>query len=80
MKDGITYMDYTRKFPVRSFNRMVTMFIMYNWNSNSILSEAIPNKKDKTIIREFKEKIKYLTNRGFKPRFNIFDIIIVSKA
>ena len=52
---------------------------MYDWSSNSILSEAIPNTKDETIIRIFKGKIKYLTKRGFKPRFNILDNI-ASKA
>ena len=58
---------------------MVTMFIMYDSSSNSILAEAIPNTKDKTIIKTFKEKINYLTTRGFKPRFNVLDNI-ASKA
>ena len=69
------YMDYTGKFPVRSIDKMVTMFIMYDCSSKSILAEAILNTKDKTIIKVFKEKIKYLTKRGFKPRFNILDNI-----
>ena len=79
LKDGTTYMDCTGKFPVRSIDGMVTMFIMYDWSSNSILAEAIPNTKDKTIIKVFKEKLSYLTRRGFKPRFNILDNI-ASKA
>ena len=37
------------------------------------------NTKDKTIICVFKEKIEYLTSRGFKPKFNILDNI-ASKA
>ena len=55
------------------------MFIMHDWSSNSILAEAILNTKDKTIIKVFKEKLSYLTRRGFKPRFNILDNI-ASKA
>ena len=30
MKDGTTYIDCTGKFPVRSINGMVTMFIKYD--------------------------------------------------
>ena len=78
-KDGTTYMDCTGKFPIRSVDGMVTIFILYDWSSNAILAEPIPNTKDKIIIRVFKEKIEYLTSRGFKPKFNILDNI-ASKA
>ena len=78
-KDGTTYMDCTGKFPVRSLDGMVTKFIMYDWSSNSILAEPIPNTKDETIIKVFREKLEYLKKRGFKPRFNILDNI-ASKA
>ena len=78
-KDGTTYMDCTGKFPVRSLEGMVTMFIMYDWSSNSIQAEPIANTKDETIIEVFREKLEYLKKRGFKPRFNILDNI-ASKA
>ena len=78
-KDGTTYMDCTGKFPVRSLEGMVTMFIMYDWSSNSIQAEPIANTKDETIIKVFREKLEYLKKRGFKPRFNILDNI-ASKA
>ena len=78
-KDGTTYMDCTGKFPVKSLDGMVTMLIMYDWSSNSILAEPIENTKDETIINAFREKIEYLRKRGFKPRFNILDNI-ASKA
>ena len=75
MKDGTMYMDCTGNFPVKSINGIATVFIMYDWSSNSILAEAIPNMKDKIIIKVTKEKISYLTRRGFKPRFNNLDNI-----
>ena len=78
MKDGTTYMDCTGKFSVRSIDGMATTFVMYDWSSN-ILAKATPNTKDKTIIKVFKQKISYLTMRGFKPRSNVLDNI-VSKA
>ena len=58
---------------------MVTMFIMYDWSSNSILAEPIESTKNDKIIEVFREKIEYLKKRGFKPRFNILDNI-ASKA
>ena len=58
---------------------MVTIFILYDWSSNAILGEPIPDVKDVTIIRVFKEKLEYLSSRGFKPKFNILDNI-ASKA
>ena len=64
-KDGTTYMDCTDNFPVRLIDIMMTMFIMYDWSSNSIMSEAMPNTKD----------TRRSTDRGFKPHFNILDTI-----
>ena len=78
-KDGTTYMGCTGKFPVRLLEGMMTLFIMYDWSSNSILAEPIANTKDETIIKEFSEKLEYLKKRGFKSRFNILDNI-ASKA
>ena len=57
LKDGTTYMDCTGKFPVTLLDGMVTLFIMYDWISNSILAKPIENTKDKTIIRAFKDLI-----------------------
>ena len=54
---------------------MVTIFVLYDWTSNAILAEPIPNIKDEIIIRVFKEKLDYLASRGFKPKFNILDNI-----
>ena len=35
MKYGTTYMDCTCQFPVRSIDGTATMFIVYDWSSNS---------------------------------------------
>ena len=78
-KNGTTYMDCTGKFPIRSLDGKVTIFVLYDWSSNAILGEPIENVKDETITRVFKEKLEYLSSRGFKPKFNILDNI-ASKA
>merc|ERR1712155_17519 len=58
---------------------MTTVFIPYDWTSNAILAEPIENAQDETMVRVFKEQIKYLTKRGFKPSFNIINNV-ASKA
>ena len=50
-------MECTGKFLVKSLDKMVTMFVMYDLSSNAILSKPIPNTKDKTVIGNFKELI-----------------------
>merc|ERR1712051_418029 len=58
---------------------MVTVFILYDWTLNAILADPVKNTKDETIVRVFKSRVKYLTKRGFKPKFNIMDNV-ASKA
>jgi hypothetical protein len=72
-KDGTIYTDLTGRFPVRSLDGMVTVFVLYDWTTNAILASPIENAEETTIVRVFKEKIEYLTKRGFKPTFNIMD-------
>ena len=78
-KTGTVYTDFTGKFPVRSLDGMVTVFILYDWTSNAILADPVENTKDDTIVRVFKQRVKYLLKRGFKPKFNIMDNV-ASKA
>ena len=72
-KEGTIYGDLTGNFPMRSLDGMVSVFILYDWTSNAILAEPVANTKDKTLVAIFKDKVEYLTKRGFKPAFNILD-------
>ena len=58
---------------------MTTVFVLYDWTTNAILSELVGNRKSEMLVRIFKEKIDYLTKRGFEPKFNIMDNV-ASKA
>ena len=72
-KEGTIYADLTGKFPITSIHGMKVMFIMYDWASNAILETPIKEAKAETIVECFKQNITYLTNRGFKPVYNIID-------
>ena len=72
-KTGTIYTDFTGKFPLRSIDGMATIFILYDWTTNAILATPVTDVKDATIVESFKKNIEYLTNRGFRPCFNIID-------
>ena len=48
---GIVYHDMTGNFPLMSLDGNVCYFIMYHYESNSILATAIDGLDDKTILR-----------------------------
>ena len=48
-------------------------------SSNAILATSVKDLTDTYTIEKFKEKITYLTKRGFKPVFNTIDNVL-SKA
>ena len=70
------YVDNTGNLPIRSIERYIDIFILYNWTTNAILSAPIKYTKDETIIEAFQTHIKYITKRGLKPSFNIIDNLV----
>ena len=52
---------------------MVAIFIVYDWTKNAILKTPVKNMAEETILSCFKQKIAYLTKRGFKPILNIIN-------
>ena len=78
-KDGTIYVNNTGNFPIRIIDGYITIFILYNWTTNSVLATPIKYTKYEAMIDAFKTRIKYITKRGFKPCFNIVDNV-ASKA
>ena len=72
-------MDLTGKFPLRSVDGYTAIFIMHDWNSNSIQATPIKDANDETMVEVFKMNIEYLSKWGSKPEFNIMDNV-ASKA
>ena len=40
-KYGTIYVDFTGKFPIRSMDGMVAIFIIYYWKTNAILETPV---------------------------------------
>ena len=72
-KGGTIYANLTGKFPITSLHGISALFIMYDWTTNAILATPIKDAKADTIVECFKEKVEYLSKRGFKLRYNIID-------
>ena len=67
------YVNNTGNLPIRSIEGYISIFILYDWKTNAILEAPIKDTKHETMIEDFQTHIKYITNRGFKPSFNIID-------
>ena len=78
-KDGTIYVDNTGNFPITSVDGMKAIYILYDLTTNAILTTPIKLATDEEMIRAFKKNITYLTQRGFKPAFNVIGNV-ASKA
>jgi hypothetical protein len=60
------YSDLTDRFPTTSLSGNKYMLILYDYDSNSILSAPMNNRGDKEMVRAFDLLIQYLILRGLK--------------
>ncbi len=71
--NGIVYHDLMGLFPFMSYNGSICFFILYHYESNSILAMPITGLKDVSIYKAYKQQFELLTSKGFKPKLNIMD-------
>ena len=71
--NGIVYHDLTGSFPFMSLDGSVCFFILYHYESNSILASPIAGLDDKSIFGAYKTRFRELEAKGFKPKLNIMD-------
>ena len=71
--NGIMYHDLTGSFPFMSLDGSVCFFILYHYESNSILADPIAGLDDKSIFEAYKTRFRELEAKGFKPKLNVMD-------
>jgi hypothetical protein len=71
---GTIYHDLTRLFPFMSFDRSVCFFVLYHYESNTILATPIAGLDDVSIFNAYKKCFEDSTVKGFKPKLNVIDI------
>jgi hypothetical protein len=67
------YSDLTSRFPTTSLSGNKYMLILYDYDSNSILSAPMKNRGDKEMVRAFDLLIQSLILRGLKPLLQRLD-------
>jgi hypothetical protein len=65
--------DLTGAFPVTSQAGNKYMLIVYDYDSNAIVVEAMKNRSDVEALRAYANVYALLTARGIKPALNIMD-------
>jgi hypothetical protein len=61
------YTDLTGRFPTTSLSGNKYILILYDYDSNSVLSAPMKNRGDKDMVRAFDLLIQSLIIRGLKP-------------
>jgi hypothetical protein len=70
---GVVYHDLTGSFPFMSLDGSVSLFVLYHYESNSILAEPIKGLDNKTIFEVYKKIHLLLTNKGYLVKLNVMD-------
>lgn len=70
---GKVYTDQTGRFPVRSSADNQYILVLYDYDSNAILTEALKTRKGPELLKAYAKIIKYLQTRGFHRRVHWLD-------
>jgi hypothetical protein len=70
---GKIYTDQTGRFPVTSSQGNKYILVLYEYDTNAILTEVLHNRTAPEILQAYKKLVKYLHNRGFRPKIHWLD-------
>jgi len=65
--------DQTGQFVVPSTSRNKYIFVLYDYDSNSIHAEPIPNRKQESIKDTYEKVLRLLQLRGLRPKLHRLD-------
>ena len=70
---GKVYIDQTGKFHVRSSAENQYILVLYNYDSNAILTEALKTRQGPEILKAYAKIIQYLQDRGLHLQVHCLD-------
>ena len=70
---GQIHSDQTGAFPVIATSGARYVMVVYDYDSNAIIVEALNNKKGATLLEAFKRIHAILTDRGHTPKYHRLD-------
>ena len=72
-RNGVVFNDLTGLFPFMLLNGSVCFFVMYHYETNTILATPVAGPDNKSIFNAYKMQFDNLTSKGYKPKINIMD-------
>ncbi len=70
---GKIFTDQTGRFPVQSSRGYNYIFVLYDYDSNAILTKPLKSRSSNSIVTAFLATIQHLTKRGLVPTLHILD-------
>jgi hypothetical protein len=70
---GKVYGDLTGRFPIQSSSGHKYILTLYDYDSNTILTEPMKNRTDGEMIRAYTSLQEQLINAGLKPELQVMD-------
>jgi hypothetical protein len=71
---GKIYTDQTGQFPVTSSRGNKYLFVLYNYDNNTILAEPIKSRQQDELLRASKQLTQHLQKQGLTPKVQRLDI------
>ena len=68
-----SYSDQTGRFPVQSSRGNNYVMVVYSYDSNAILTEALPNRQGSVITKAWQKTHDRLKENGYAPSIHILD-------
>ena len=68
-----SYFDLTGELPCMASRGHRCIFVLYDYDSNAILTAVMKNRLAEEHVRAYKETTQHLTNAGLHPQFQILD-------
>ena len=72
-EEGVTYSDIAGRYPIKSAHRNQYILICYDYDRNTILTEALPFRSGACINKEVQRLLATLTTSGHKPKLQTMD-------
>jgi hypothetical protein len=70
---GKIYSDQTGRFPVTSSRGNKYIMVVYDYDSNSILTEPLKSRNENELVRAYSKIHALVVSRGLKPELNILN-------
>jgi hypothetical protein len=70
---GKIYTDQTGRFPVTSSRGTKYVMVLYDYDSNAVLTEPLKNRTGQELFRAYTTLHQYLCQRGFTPQVHWLD-------